>query len=45
MGVLYVGVHISRSLKEGMAWTKDKPLWTISKGVSCATKAILSFKQ
>ena len=28
-GVAYVGMHISRNLKEELAWAIDKRLWVI----------------
>ena len=29
MSVAYVGVHVSRCLKEELAWATDKRLWVI----------------
>ena len=55
MGMAYVGIHVSRHLKEELAWAIDKWLWIISnimlfKTVIYTTKelknkAVLNLKQ
>ena len=53
MGVAYVNVHVSRHLKEELAWVIDKRLWAISNKMLFKTvlplrnknKAILNLKQ
>ena len=55
MGVAYVNVRISKSLKEELAWAMDKWLWVVSNKILFKTvirttkklkkKAVLNFKK
>ena len=40
VGVVYVGVHMSRCLKEELAWATNKRLWVISNIMIYTTKKL-----